>query len=360
MHRSDSATRCTQLVFCLLLAVAAAGWAPLAAAAAAACTTTTGTLSLPSATVGPQATVGTLLGSPTSITMIFSCTGLPIGNTTADRTTTIQAGDTLATLASTNVPAGPGITFATNLTGIGVLVTATPADSSQSGSPSDGPNSLAGYQVGSVVVPAGTPTGTKSGTVTSTYTAQLIVTGPITATSVGAINANTLIPFWWYVSGGSTSDNASQGPIGNLALASSAVTLQACTVSTGSQNLTVTLPTTTSSALTAVGATSGKTAFSISLTCVSGATASINMTTANPATATGVIAPTAGTGFAKNVGIQLLNSSGTAVAFNSAQTLGATPNGNLSIPYFAQYYVTATPVSAGLVTGTVTFTMSYL
>lgn len=357
-ERSISASRYVRLLAGLGVVVAALGWS--SSSYAAACTTTSGTLSLPATVVTPQATVGTLLGSPSSVTMTFSCTGLPVGNTVADRTTTIQAGDTLATLATTNVAAGPGITFATNLTGIGVLVTASPIQAtSQSGNASDGPGSTAGYQVGSVVVAANTRTGSTSGNVVETYTAQLIVTGAITSVSVGAITTKALIPFWWYVSGGSTSASNSQGPIGSLVLGSTSVSLQACTVNTDSQNLTVTLPTIQTSALTTVGAAAGSTAFNINLSCQSGASATITMATANAATATGVIAPTTGTGFAKNVGIQILNSGFNAITFNAGQALGATPNGAFSIPYYARYYVTATPVSAGKVAGTLTFTLSY-
>ncbi|GAB2563020.1 hypothetical protein ISP15_05760 [Dyella jejuensis] len=348
----------------LLLVAAAAGWTPLAFAAhrpqAPNCTASNLTLALSSTTVEPQATVGTLLGSPTSGTIVFTCSGLPASSATADHTATIQAGQNLATLASTNVPAGPGITFATNLSGIGVLITGSPTPAtSQSGNVDDGPTSTAGFPVGSVVAPSNESTGNFTGTVSEAFTAQLIVTGPISAASIGSINANTLIPFWWYIPGGSEDSTSMNLDAGVVLSGGTAVGLQACSVSTDSQNKTVTLPTVSSDALTGTGATAGTTAFNISLTCEPGATASITMTTANPATATGVIAPTTGTGYAKNVGVQILNSSLAPITFNTAQSLGATPNGSLTIPYYAQYYVTKTPISAGLVTGTVTFTMSY-
>jgi type 1 fimbria pilin len=348
----------------LLALCASVGWAPHAAAQN--CSTSSGTINLPAVTVQPNATVGTLLGSPQQVTMNFVCSNIQVvvqGNgrnaKTLNTTTTIQAGETLATLATTNVPGGPGITFATNLPGIGVIVNGSPTvTSSNSGSVNDGPNSEAGFPVGSVTAPSGAGNGTiYGGTVTETFTAQLIVTGTITASSIGTVSANSLIPFWWYIPGGTVdADSVSLGA--SLNISGGSVVMQACTVTSGA-NMTVTLPTVNARSLTSVGSTAGLTGFNIALSCQAGATASITMATANPSTATGVIAPTTGAGYATNVGIQILNGSSAPITFNSPQSLGSTPTGTMTIPYFAQYYVTGTPVGAGQVTGTVTFTMSY-
>jgi type 1 fimbria pilin len=359
-----NALRRVRALIWLLALCASVGWAPHAVAQN--CSASSATITLPAVTVQPNASVGTLLGSPQQVTMNFTCSNIPVVVQTSGRTsktynttTTIQAGETLATLASTNVTGGPGITFATNLPGIGVIVNGTPTiTSSNSGSVNDGPNSEAGFPVGSVTAPTGAGNGTTyGGTVTETFSAQLIVTGTITASSIGTISANSLIPFWWYIPGGTVDpDSISLGA--SLNISGGSVVMQACTVSSGA-NMTVTLPTINARSLTSIGSTAGLTGFTISLACQSGATATITMATANPATATGVIAPTSGTGYASNVGIQILNSSSAPITFNTPQSLGSTPSGTLNIPYFAQYYVTATPVSAGQVTGTVTFTMSY-
>jgi type 1 fimbria pilin len=347
----------------LLAFSASIGWAQHAAAQN--CTASSATISLPAVTVQPNTTVGTLLGSPQSVPMTFTCSNIPIVTSgtflnrhTYNTTTTIQAGETLATLASTNVTTGPGITFATNLQGIGVLITGSPTTpTSSSGSVNDGPNSEAGFPVGSVTAPAGATSGSYGGTVTETFTAQLIVTGTITASSIGTVSANSLIPFWWYIPGG-TVDSSSISLGASLNISGGSVVMQACTVTSGA-NMTVTLPTVNARSLTSVGSTAGLTGFNIALSCQAGATASITMATANPSTATGVIAPTTGAGYATNVGIQILNGSSAPITFNSPQSLGSTPTGTMTIPYFAQYYVTGTPVGAGQVTGTVTFTMSY-
>jgi type 1 fimbria pilin len=131
----------------------------------------------------------------------------------------------------------------------------------------------------------------------------------------------------------------------------------ACQVST--TNVTVTLPTVTNQAFGGVGSIAGTTPFQIGLTCSSGAIVRITLDTATPvAGEPGVIAPSSGS--AGGVGVQVLDSSGMApVQFGVAQTIGATPDGALSVNYFARYYQIGSTVSAGLLNATATFTLSY-
>lgn len=131
----------------------------------------------------------------------------------------------------------------------------------------------------------------------------------------------------------------------------------ACQVSTTSVN--VALPKVTTQAFSGVGSVTGTTPFQIGLNCSSGATVRITLDTATPvAGKPGVIAPSSGG--AGGVGVQLLDSSGvTPVQFGVAQTIGATPNGALSVNYFARYYQTGSTVSTGLLGATATFTVSY-
>lgn len=123
--------------------------------------------------------------------------------------------------------------------------------------------------------------------------------------------------------------------------------------------INVTLPTVSRQSFSGVGSVAGTTPFQIGLTCSSGATLRITLDTAAPVPGqTGVIAPSSGG--ASGIGVQLLDSSGlTPVAFGTATTIGATPNGTLSIGYFARYYQTTSPVGAGAVNATATFTLSY-
>lgn len=345
----------------LLLIIVGTGWAPLAAAAAN-CSGASGQMSFPDVTIltGQSPAVGTVLATSNPVTITFNCTGLPITTKSPnDYIATVQAGQTLATLDATNVPAGPGIRFKTGVTGVALLVTATPVQaSSESGNVNDGPNSQAGYPVGSVTAPGGSTVGSYSGSTSATYVGQLIVTGPITA---GTIKANTLIPFWWYISGGSA-NSSSVKMSAALTLASSAVKNGACSVNTDSQNLTVQLPAAFSAALGTVGATANQTPFSINFTCLSSnQKLVIAMTASNPSTSvTGVVLPTTGTGYASNVGVQILNGSGAAVNVRgSTQTPIAITAGTMSIPYFARYYRTGSPISAGQVSATITFVVTY-
>lgn len=138
-------------------------------------------------------------------------------------------------------------------------------------------------------------------------------------------------------------------------------TASTCTVSTGSQNLTVALPSVSANALGAVGATAGTTRFGINLTgCTSNLAVSATLSTSNAYTVNGVIAPTIGAGYASGVGIQILRADGiTPVTFDSAFPTGTTNGANYSFNLYARYYQTATPVTPGQVQATATYTLTY-
>ena len=131
----------------------------------------------------------------------------------------------------------------------------------------------------------------------------------------------------------------------------------------------VTLPPVATSTFTAVGTTAGQTPFNVQLSCrTAGVSISVTLSTSSPqAGATGVIAPTTGTGYAQNVGVQVLtrgtscNASGApaAVTFGTPIGEGATPSGVCNLPFAAQYYETASPTTAGNVTATATYTLTY-
>jgi type 1 fimbria pilin len=130
----------------------------------------------------------------------------------------------------------------------------------------------------------------------------------------------------------------------------------ACTVTT--KSITVPLPTVSSAAFSGVGSVAGTTPFAIGLACSSGTTLRIQLDSpAAVAGKPGVIAPSSGG--ASGIGVQLLDGTATPVSFGTAKTVGATPNGNLSVNYFARYYQTAAPAGAGAVQASATFTLSY-
>ncbi|MEY2182962.1 fimbrial protein [Rhodanobacter humi] len=229
-----------------------------------------------------------------------------------------------------------GLVYATNLSGVALLLTNSPTQLTGSG------DTLNTINWGTTTAPA-------------TFTAQLIATGQPMQPGI-VTSPSQLLTFENYSSGYSNSSST----YASLTLNPVTVIMSACSVNTDSQNLTVTLPTVTTSSLPNSGATSGTTAFKINLTCYAGASVTITMNTTNPygSSYPGVIAPK-GAGYASNVGVRLLLGDGTtAVSFGTAQSIGATPNGLLSIPYYAQYYATGT-TGSGSVNATVTFIVSY-
>lgn len=369
MTRSTNVTASAlKLCFLLLLAVLAS-WAPRALAAATNCTSAGGTISLPPVTVPANPAVGSLVGTPASVTVTFTCSGLPYSQPQAPNnyslTATIQAGLLAPADPTDNPNADNGIIFATNLPGLALQLTASPVQANDRAWVRGGPGGTRGFEPGAVTAPASawqctgkgrnqTCTGTYTGSVSETFTAQLIVTGPVTTGTLSAIN---LMQFNWYIYGISPS----QGYFASLILNSTVVRPPACTVV--NNNLTVTLPTVYTSTFSTTGSVTGQTPFNLQLNCSAGTNVSITLTPGTPAytNAQGVLTNTSGPGYAGNMGVQLFQDSSctSAIVFNSAIPEGTTPNGSMSLPFCASYYQTGTPVTAGRVTATATYTLTY-
>jgi type 1 fimbria pilin len=361
MHRFNNAPRCAQLFAWLLLAIVAIGWAPCAAAAPK-CTSSSATLNFPGTVTIPNNTaVGSTLATGTA-NMTFTCSG--ISSFAGGGSAYIQAGQYLATLDSTNNPAGPGITFATGVSGLAVLVNATPVPTSSEACLACGPTSTAGYQPGSV---PGNALGTGSGTVTASYTATLIKTGPIAPGTIPSIN---LIPFWWFIPGDG-SYGTSMSLNANLILPTINLTAPSCTLTAGSQHIAVTLPGVSATSLSTAGQVNGRTAFSIAIT---GCPTSVNTITTyfyggNIDTTSGNLLNSSGT--ATNVEVQLLNGSGgSAAALSAINLAGAQASaqnssqfnvsgGAATLNYYAQYIASGGAATAGSVSTSVTFTIAY-
>lgn len=187
---------------------------------------------------------------------------------------------------------------------------------------------------------------------------QLVVTGPIPQGQQGTtqqmiIPAGTLAQ--WNV------DMVSgTGPVEVFNITNIQFVIPTCTAAV--DPIVVTLPATTTSALTGTGATAGQTPFNVQLNCVAGSNLSITLNTSNyygPKNL-GVIKGTTSTGYAQNVGVQILQQDGaTPVQFGQAIPQGATSDGVMNLPFYARYYQTGTPASAGNVTATATYTLTY-
>lgn len=368
MLRDSHASSRTRLLGVVLLALAFFGWMPKAEAASPNCTASSATLSLPG-TINVPANLapGPIPNATGTASITFNCSGLPATTShAADYTATIQAGQNLATRDSTNNPNGPGITFATGITGLALLVTATPVQATSNTCLACGPTSTAGYVPGSVTAPAGTSQGSYSGAVVANYTAQLIKTtsGNVPPGTIGPI---TLIPFWWYIAGGSV-DSTSQSLHASLNLGTITITAPTCAVAAGT-GLTVPLPGVETTDLAANGSVAGTTPFSIAITgCPDGLSVATNtFSGGNVDRNTGNLQ---NSGSARNVEVRLLNGAGGSANAGSAinlhgttakaQNSGTFPvvNDAVTLNYFAQYYATG-KATAGTVSASVQYTITY-
>lgn len=367
-HSYSLASYGARLLGLLALMLVFAGWTPQALAAPS-CTASSATLNLPSTiVVQPNAASGPVSGAVGTASITFFCSGLPASSAKADLTATIQAGQYLASPDATNNTNGPGITFSTGITGLALLVTATPVQATSNACLACGPTSTAGYVPGSVIAPSGTAIGSYSGTVVANYTAQLIKTtsGAVSAGTIGPIN---LIPFWWYTPGGSV-NSVSQALNAYLILGSTTITVPTCTVTAGN-SFTVPLPTVDTSQLATSGQVAGTTPFSIAITgCPNGISVATNTFSGGSVdTTTGNLKNTA-SGGAKRVEVRLLNGSGGSATANSAINLSQSTasaqnsgtynivNNAVTLNYFAQYYATGA-ATAGAVNASVQYTISY-
>jgi len=328
----------------------------------------TATITLPSPISIAAGTANGLIGSAASTTVSIDCMSAFNATTNWYDNFSVLTGN-LAALDSANAPpGGKGIMLQTNVPGIDVLLTATPTQASNG---NNGPNSTPGWVVGKIDCTSGTQFNNtfscSNNPLSATFTAQLVKTGPI---SPGTINSIQLLQLYdsdqvpnnpsWYPHP-ITTYNAASNAYGTLMLSAVTVNMSSCSV-IGPNNLSVPLPTITNNALPTTGSVAGQTSFNIQYKCPSGWALYMTMSTTNPGTATGVIKPSAscsGGAPASNVGIQLLQGNQQPVPFDTAKSLGSSPNGTLSLTYYAQYYATASPIGTGQVCGTATFTMSY-
>lgn len=343
-------TRFMRRLVLLTLVVLCATWAP-GALAAVKCTSSSAALDLPDATISANTAVGAPLGPPVQATITVTCTGLPYDNSTFGQTVTVQAGNLAARDTANDPPAGGGIMFKTSRAGVSLKVTASPIQASDNSCLRCGPGQTPGWEPASITYPANSTS--------FTITGQLIKTGNISAGTVNAIS--TVMQFYYYIYGITASSSA----ISTLSTNSAVLSNASCALNGGDDNaLTVTLPTISASALGGTGATAGLTPFNISYQCSSGSRLTMTMSSTTAwSTSQGVISSSAscsGTTPAGNVGVQVLQSSMSPMPLTSTgQSLGNSPNGTLTIPYYARYYQTGATVTPGPVCATATFTMTY-
>ncbi|MFC5580592.1 fimbrial protein [Rhodanobacter terrae] len=277
----------------------------------------------------------------------------------------VQTGQLAAIDMVTTPPGGAGIMFKTNVPGIDVLLTAT---LNQASSGNDGPNGTTGWSIGTIYCNYDrNRLNCSPNPISATFIAQLVKTGPVSPGQLTSINILGFFetdtvpppPANW---GNTTYYSGASSQFGTLTLNPVTVSMSTCNVATSSKNISVILPTISTGALQSTGSVAGQTAFNIQYTCPAGWALYMTMSTATPGTPPGVIlSPASCTSGASatNIGVQLLQSNQQPVQFDVAQSLGSSPNGTLPLTYYAQYYATSSPVGAGPVCSTATFTMSY-
>lgn len=187
---------------------------------------------------------------------------------------------------------------------------------------------------------------------------QLVVTGPITYS--GQLSGQLGVWQMTYLSCPGFFCQSGTHPIATFTTSTVRFVVPACTVAV--DPTVVTLPTVMASNFGGVNSTTGQTAFAVQLTCSASSKLSITLATraaARGVSGTGVIAPTSGPKMAQGIGVQILDNSSQPITFEKAIPAGTTSSGAFSIPFYARYYQTATPVSGGQVSATATYTLTY-
>lgn len=189
--------------------------------------------------------------------------------------------------------------------------------------------------------------------VTGTITPGSVLTGKVAQWNVDMCNGNYSNWYGFYCT-----QSKGTHPVEIFNTSAVRFAAPACTIAV--DPTVVTLPSVLASAFTGKGTTTGQTPFMVQLNCQAGASLSITLATANQQTGTtSVIAPTVGNGYANNVGVQLLNGQGSPITFGSAISEGTTTSGIMNLPFYARYYQTGSGATAGTVTATATYTLTY-
>lgn len=191
--------------------------------------------------------------------------------------------------------------------------------------------------------------------ISSPFQLQLVITGPVPG-------GNQTFPTgqlatWDFTLGGGkifTVDTFSIVGSGSVHI------IQPCVVTV--DPTTVTLPPVAVSTFTGIASTVGTVSFQINLAnCQTGTQLSITLSTVNPQGATSVIKNTASAPLspATGVGVQLLDATSTPITFDTAIPEGTISGSAVDLPFAARYYQTAPAVTAGAVSATATYTLSY-
>lgn len=189
-------------------------------------------------------------------------------------------------------------------------------------------------------------------------TGHFDLTGTFELVKTGSISTGTLSSANSYKTGVMNTGVVLNNGTSYLFISDSpAVKAVTCSVTAATANQTVSMRTANSSTLATTGAVTGKTPFSIGLTCQSGV--KVNVTFSSPAGTSGVDSVVPSTGTATGVGIQLLDATNNPISLDQMRTVVNSTAGTTSVPFFAQYYRLATGDVTGTVRAAAVYTMSY-
>ncbi|MEI5999722.1 fimbrial protein [Paraburkholderia bengalensis] len=143
-----------------------------------------------------------------------------------------------------------------------------------------------------------------------------------------------------------------------MTLASVPVRAVTCSVTAATSNQTIPLATVSPAMFPAAGAVAARTPFSLGLNCQTGV--KVAVTFSSTSGTTGIASVLGNLGTATGIGVQMLDSTQTSLVLGSPLVLTSSTTGNMSFPFYVQYYRLGTaPVVSGTVRATAIFTMSY-
>lgn len=143
-----------------------------------------------------------------------------------------------------------------------------------------------------------------------------------------------------------------------MTLAATPIRGVTCSVTAATANQTIPLATVSPSMFPAAGAVAARTPFSLGLACQTGVKVSVTFSSTSGTTS--IASVLGNVGSATGIGVQLLDSTQAPLVLGNPLLLTASTTGNMSFPFYVQYYRLGAPVVApGSVHSTAVFTMSY-
>jgi len=328
-----------------------------------------------SAQAVPKCTVNSSSLNPSAPARIVVTSTVPAnkviyeGAVTANVTCTVGVtGDAVSMQARTTSIAPSNLTSgATNVSVSSTIFNTAPGPSAGYGNIVSGPCTVGGSGGGPYII--WKSSGTCTAQLTTAFSLYATATGPVRGTIPAAMTTDDI----WGVAGWAVLVQCSDAACSNLiapglvGINGTSIPIQTlsstCTL-TSTPDQTVALPQVSTASFKGVGSTAGSTNLSIVYNCNnSGGAMSLSMAWSF----LGVTGPTApgysllaNTGTATGLAVQIVDSSGAPITTGAPKIdIASVANGVNSLRYTVRYYQNATPVTAGSVAATATYTATY-